>query len=144
MKKLFPLFIFALFAIVACDDDDKKVPLDNSVVQFIESKYPGAQIRHSEYSDNGLIEVDILHNSIMKEVYFSKANKWEYTSWDVRLSEVPSVVINAVNAAYPDFRIDDVDYIERENALYYEFELEKGGADIYVNVTPEGEILNNN
>ena len=39
MKKLFPLFIFALFAIVACDDDDKKVPLDNSVVQFIESTY---------------------------------------------------------------------------------------------------------
>lgn len=144
MKKLFPLLFFALFAFVACDDDDdKRVPLDKSVVEFIESKYAGAKIRHSEYSDNGLVEVEILHNSIIKDVYFDRSDKWVYTSWDVRLSEVPSVVADALSAAYPDFRVDDVDYIEREQAVYYEFELEKAGAEIFVNISPDGEILNN-
>ena len=45
MKKLFPVLIFSLLAFVGCsDDDDKSLPLNENVVQFIENRYPGAQI----------------------------------------------------------------------------------------------------
>ena len=65
MKKLIPIFILSLFAFVACsDDDDKSIALSDSVVEFIKSKYNGADIRHAEYDGNGLIEVEILHDTV--------------------------------------------------------------------------------
>lgn len=142
MKKLFPIFVLSLFAFVACDDDDdKNLPLSKNVVEFIESKYNSAVIRHSEYDDNGLIEVEILHESLVKDVYFTTADEWVYTSWDVRLANLPAVVKEAVTNTYPDFVLEEADYVERPNLSYYAVEIEKGNADVIVYVSPEGEIL---
>lgn len=145
MKKLFPVLIFSLLAFVGCSDDDgKSLPLNENVVQFIENRYPGAQIRHSEYDDNGLVEVEILHEERIKDVYFVADGEWVYSAWDIRLSEIPDAVKNAVALAYPDFRIDDADFVERADEAYYEIEIEKGGVEMYVFVKPDGEIINNN
>lgn len=142
MKKLIPIFILSLFAFVACsDDDDKSIALDNSVVEFIKNKYKGADIRHAEYDSNGLIEVEILHDSRLKDVYFNSAKKWVYTSWDLKLTEVPAVVKESLVEAYPDFTLDEADFIEREDRNYYEVELKKKGSEIIVFVSPEGVIL---
>ena len=131
MKKLIPFFILSLFAFVACDDDDdKSIAISDKVVEFIQNKYSGADIRHAEYDGNGLIEVEIIHDSRMKDVYFNSAEEWVYTSWDVRHDEVPAIVKESLVAAYPDFILDDVDFIERNEMSYYEVELEKGGAEI--------------
>ena len=62
----------------------------------------------------------------------------------IRLSEIPDAVKNAVALAYPDFRIDDADFVERADEAYYEIEIEKGGVEMYVFVKPDGEIINNN
>lgn len=142
MKKLIPFFILSLFAFVACDDDDdKSVAISDKVVEFIQGRYNGADIRHAEYEGNGFLEVEIIHDSRMKDVYFNKVDEWVYTSWNVRPDELPAIVKESLVAAYPDFVLDDVDFIERADASYYEVELKKGGAEIVVFVSPEGEIL---
>lgn len=142
MKKLFPVFIFALLAIVACnDDDDNGVAVPDALKTFVESKYPGATIRHAEYSNGGLLEVEIWHDERMKDVYFDRSNQWVYTEWDVAIAELPEAVTAAVSAAYPDYRIDDADYEERPNVVCYEVEIEKGNFENVVYVTADGEIL---
>ena len=142
MKRLVPIFILSLFAFVACsDDDDKSVALSDSVVEFINGRYNGADIRHAEYDGNGLIEVEIIHDSRLKDVYFNSDNEWVYTTWDLRPDEIPAIVKESLVAAYPDFTLDEADYIERGGNVYYEVEIEKGGAEIIVFVSPEGVIL---
>ena len=142
MKKLIPFLFLSLFAFVACDDDDdKSVAISNTVAEFIKSKYPGADIRHAEYDSNGLLEVEILHDSRLKDVYFNSKNDWVYTSWDLRLNEVPDAVKKSLVNAYPDFTLDEADFIERGDRTYYEVELEKKGASIVVFVSPDGTIL---
>lgn len=141
MKKIFILLFVSLFASVSCSDDDKSILVDKAVVEFIETKYSGAQIRHCEYNSNGLIEVEILHDLLLKEVYFDKKNNWVYTSWDVKLSELPTVVKESVAMAYPDYVIDEADFIEREAGSVYEVELEKGDVTVVLFVTPEGVII---
>ncbi len=142
MKRLIPFFLLSLFALVACnDDDDKSIALDNSVVQFVENRYSGAKIRHAEYSDDGLIEVEILHDSLVKDVYFSYGNEWVYTSWDVRLQDLPAVVKDAVAVAYPDFIIDDADFVETASRNYYEIEIDKGKVEMIIFVSPDGSII---
>ena len=143
MKRLFPIFILSLFALVACDDDDRSIQLESNVISFIENRYAGAKIRHAEYESNGLIEVEIVHNSVVKDVYFNSNNEWVYTSWDVRVSDIPAAVASAVATNYPSFRIDDVDFIEKGELSYYRIEIERGNIESVVLVLPDGEFLDN-
>lgn len=142
MKKLLPVIILSLFAFVACDDDDdRRVPLNNAITEFISSRYEGAKIRSSEYDDNGLLEVEIYHNGKIKNVYFNSKSNWVHTSWDVRRADIPQPVMDAVAEAYPDYRIDEVDFVERETISYYAVELERGEISIMAYVLPDGTLL---
>ncbi len=146
MKKLFSIILFALTAglFTACDnDDDKKVAVNEAVKSFIEQKYNGATIRGAEYDRDGLLEVEFLHDSHIKDAYFNSANKWLYTEWDVAIASLPQAVTEAVSKAYPDFRIDDSDFVETENNSYYEIEIDKGGIEQWIFVTPDGVIVSN-
>ena len=143
MKKyLFPILFFALAAVVSCEnDDDKSVAVNTTVKNYIEAKYPGASIRKAEYENNGLLEVEFIHNALLKDAYFKPNNEWVYTEWDVALSALPKSVTDAVAEAYPSHRIDDIDYVETPSGDCYEVEIEKGGAELWVYVTAEGDIL---
>lgn len=141
MKKLLPILVFALFAAVACDDDDNNVKLNSVVLDFISSKYEGSTVRSSERESNGLIEVEILHDNIVKDVYFDSQNNWVYTSWDVIPANLPSAVKSALESAYAGFVIDDADYVERPAIEYYKVELDKGSQEIEVYLSADGTIL---
>lgn len=143
MKKLFPILLLSLFAFVACsdDDDDKNVELNNVVLEFIDSKYPGAKVRGSEYENNGLLEVEIVHENRVKELYFDSQSNWVFTSWDVRIADLPVLVKESVANAYPDYIIDEVDYVERPSITYYSVELEKGKESVMAYVSADGVIL---
>lgn len=141
MKKLFPI-IMLLFSIVACDNyDNLRFSVSESILEFINEEYRGATIRETEYTDNGLFEVEIRHDSHTKDVYFDKNDNWVYSSWDVRVSSLPAAVKSAVEAAYPGYRIDDADFIERHEGSYYRLEIEKGGIEKSLKITKNGESL---
>ena len=141
MKRLVPLFILSLFALVACNDDDRGISLNRNLVKFIENRYDGAVIRYAEYDGHGLKEVEILHDALIKDVYFSSGDDWVYTSWNVRIANLPATVRDAVAAAYPDFLVEEADYFERPSNAYYVLELEYGDVSVVVNVTAEGNLL---
>lgn len=117
--------------------------LSSVVRAFISENYPNARLIEIDTERNGMIEVDIVHNNIGKEVLFSSAGAWVSTSWDVYVNSLPQAVTNAINSQYPDYRIDDADYVETPEGNYYVIEAEplRGGQDINVWVTAEGTIL---
>ncbi len=141
MKKL-SILLLTVFAFVACDVDDHNVALNRTVENFIEEKYEGANILQAESESLGTIEVEFIHDGRKKTAYFEKrSNDWIYTTWDVTISELPDAVKEAIQSNYPDYLIEDVNYVERPNVNYYEFELEKGIIEITRHITPEGELL---
>ena len=141
MKKL-SILLFTVFAFVACDLDDHNVALNRTVENFIEERYEGANILQAESEGLGTIEVEFIHDGRKKDAYFNKRNnEWLYTRWDVTIGEVPDIVKETVRNNYPDYIIDDVNYVERPTVEYYEFELEKGVIEITRCITPDGEML---
>ena len=141
MKKL-SILLFTVFAFVACDLDDHNVALSRTVEDFIEDKYEGAKILQAESEGLGTIEVEFVHDGRKKEAYFNKrTDEWLYTKWDVTIGEVPDIVKETLQNSYPDYVIEDINYVERPNANYYEFELEKGIIEITRYITPDGELL---
>ena len=140
MKKLFPLII-VLLLLIACDNDGLySSQLNSTIVEFIQKEYRGATIRSAEYDDNGFYEVEIKHDSRIKELYFDTSNNWVYTTWDVKISDIPQAIKNAISTQYPGYRIDDADYIERVEKSYYKIELEKGELEQTIFVSKNGEF----
>ena len=138
MKKLFPIIIL-LLSVIACDDDNR-FPVNDTVIDFINKEYRGAVIREAEYNDNGLLEVEIRHDSRIKDVYFDSDDNWVYTSWDVSVLALPAAVMNAVEQAYPGYRIDDADYVQRSEGPLYKLEIEKGELEKTVYALPHGGL----
>lgn len=112
------------------------------ITSFIEERYPQSRIVEIE-REKSKIEVDIIHNNLSKEVIFNNDKQWLYTSWDVRVRELPQAVSSILNTPqYIGYHIDDAEYIETAQGDYYLLELEKGDRDVNVKVDINGNILN--
>ena len=140
-KKMLSLIMLSAIAILgSCsDDDDNKAVVSEQVKEFIAQHYTDAVIKNAEY-DKGYLEVEIYHDARIKDVYFSSTDEWVATSWDVSAAELPAAVTAAVKESFPDYRIDDADYVDTPDGVYYSIELEKGERDVYIKVAPDGTI----
>ena len=141
MKKILSIMMLLTLAIagIGCDDDDNNVTLNDNVRTYINTHYPDAVILESVYN-YGYLEVDIYHDSLNKELYFNSNDAWVKTTWDVAINALPSAVTSAIATEYPDYRIDDADYVDTPDGVYYSIELEKGERDVYIKVAPDGTI----
>lgn len=140
MKKLLPILFMSLAALWACDEEN--IALNDYIKNFIEQKYEGVRILYAEKDFNGEIEVEIVHDNKTKEVRFNRNNNWISTIWDLPISQLPDAARESVLSRYPEYRIDDVDYVEKPSGDCYKVEIEKGEWDRTVFVTANGEILN--
>lgn len=123
------------------DDEHRPTSIPEALKTVIDTRYPGAVILNMD-TEKGIIEIDIRHENISKEVHFNSQNEWLYTSWDVKRADVPAAVLNAITQNYANYTIDDIDYEERANGSnVYVFELEQGNKEIHVTVDTEGNIV---
>ena len=140
MKKLLSLLFIALATLCACEEEN--IVVNDNIKNFIEKKYEGATILYAEQEFNGEIEVEIVHDNITKEVRFNRNNNWISTTWDIPISQLPDAAKNSILKQFSEYRIDDVDYVEKPSGDYYKVEIEKGERDRTVFVTADGKILN--
>ncbi len=141
MKKILSLtMLFVLaFTCISCDDDDKGISISEPIRSYINEHYPGAKILSAENNDQ-LLEVDIYHDAVKKEVYFDNNDKWVVTKWDIAITALPEAVREAINTAYPGYRIDDAEYAQTQKGVYYSIDIESGEQEVHLFVTPDGII----
>ena len=135
-----------LIKVVNDTDDDNShfqpTTIPQAITDAIDEMYAGAIVVDFDQEKNGF-EVDILHNSVYKDVYFNAANEWISTEWDITEDKVPAIVMNALKASdYKNYRIEDIDQIEKPAGTFYLFELEQGDNDVEVTISAEGNIEN--
>lgn len=140
MKKLLPILFLSLAALWACDEVN--IAVNDNIRDFIEQKYEGAKILYAEKEFNGEIDVEIIHNDTRKDVKFNRREEWISTTWDIPVSQLPDIVRESVLGSYPEYRIDDADYVETPAGDRYKLEIERGEWDRTIFVTPDGVILN--
>lgn len=108
----------------------------------IEALYPGAVILEYEVEKQGL-EVDIVHDKRYKEVVFSADGaSWLFTEWDLAEAELPAAVKTALQTPdYANWRIDDIDCIEKPTGVFFKIELEQGNRDREVMFGEDGVVV---
>lgn len=115
--------------------------LPSAISTYITTNYPNARIVETEIESNGTIEVDIINGTTHLELLFTSAGEWIYTKQELTIAAVPANILEILNASYPSWEIDDVDYFETaESGNFYLFELEQGNIDKYVKITVAGEM----
>jgi len=98
---------------------------------FIDSEYPGARVVDFDSEHNGY-EVDVIHDGKSKEIWFDTQYNWVQTSTDVT-RDIPANIRAAVEAQYPNKRIDDCDYVEpAQGEAYYLVDLDNYNKDLKV------------
>lgn len=113
---------------------------DAGVREFISQKYPGSSIIEFDY-DDGMLEVEIVHEGREKEVRFNGAKAWVETRWDIARAELPAAVSTAIaNSAYASYRIDDIEYVQTPSADYYLVELERGEQEVKLRIAADGTM----
>lgn len=127
------------------DDNDDLLPseLPAAVTDYIRQHYPQARLVDIERERNG-IEVEILDGRTPRELIFSAAGEWLSTRTEVRQSEVPAAVLDALRASdYASWEIDDIDLILTPDGEWYEFDLEEPRTDreTKLKIRPDGEIF---
>lgn len=124
--------------------DGQTVPVDSVLSRWIASRYAGAVIVGRDY-DDGMLEIDFLHENIKKTACFNGSGEWMYSEWDMPYASLPSAVLLTLQNNYSDFIIerDDIQAVDNVSGLAYEFEMEKRGSDLEkkVVIAADGSIL---
>lgn len=130
----------------SCDDDDKDIVADAQLASAFEAQFPNVDARYVQWEWNDrskLYEADFYENNYEKSAWFSSDYVWQKTETDLNppYNEVPDVVSETALAQYPDYRIEDIDFIETPMKDYYVVEMERGEREIYLNIKEDGSIF---
>lgn len=144
---------FAMTAVLVCcaligagcrHNTPKQVDLSSlpqAIQQTIKQKYPHATIVDYDKDASGY-EVDIMDDNRRKEMKFGPRMDWMGTHWEVSANEVPAMIMdNLTSSAYKDFKIKEIDAIERPSGMYYTFELSHHGNDVHLTFNSTGQLI---
>ena len=148
MKKILLLSVAILTAMTlvfaSCDKSDdvdaSKVP--QVVLDAFKAKY-NATLVQWEKENGGLYKAEFRDEKGREvEAYFKKDGDWVKTETDLYLTDLPENIKSVVDTNWPDWAIDDVDFIELPDYNFYLIELEKlNSRDLHIRITPDGTIL---
>lgn len=145
MKTKFLGLLFAMCGImfVSCNDDDDDIRLNNDAVRTsFESKYPSAD-RVSWERKGGYYVAEFALNNKEANAWLDEQGVWYMTETDLRYDDLPQAIKTAFTASeYGDWRVDDVDMIERpDRETMYVLEVEKGNQEYDLYYSEEGILI---
>lgn len=110
------------------------------IEEYIRTNYPGARITEIDY-EHGMTEVEIIDSRTPRELLFDGSGAWVYTKAEVRRSDVPQTVIQALESSgYAAYRIDNIDHYKTPDKEFYRFDLESALGDVKVDIALDGTL----
>ena len=140
---LFTLLLLAVpLTFVSCSDDDDHNKFNfvtEAVHNAFQNLYP--QVQPYDWEIEGTyIKAEFYKDNVHAEAYFTPEVPWVRTETYFR-GTLPEAVTTYLTTNYPDYTVDEVDWVETPNGNYYEVELEKPGTpDVRVNVKEDGTV----
>ena len=149
MKRLF--ILFALAALVSCSDiDDRPIVVTKQLQEALQSKHPNATNIRWDMKQNYYVadfnDLVIYASLVECEAWFGKQGKWHMTEIDIPYSSLPEAVRAAFEASeYADWRIDDIDKVERDGMeTIYVIEVEQRDNEVDLYYTEDGTLVKSN
>lgn len=141
MKKNRFFWILAAFLFGAAPSyGQQNIPA--GVLKHFNSAYPAAQVKDWDKERDGTYEAEFTLNGVEWEAYYDANGNWTRTERDVRRSDVPQAVWNALaKSSYAGWKVDDIEEHQtpRQKSVF-EIEVKKGGQKAYLYFLPNGKM----
>lgn len=121
------LMIASLLALNSCCTGSKNVP-NNVKTTFLE-KFPDVKKVVWEQEDKNEWEAEFTMNGKDYSANFNVDGSLVETEYEINLDEIPESVQNTLDSEFAEFEIEEAEYIERPEGVFYEFEIEKEDID---------------
>ncbi len=119
------------------------IQIENNLATFIQQKYPESVIIGKEY-DDGLLEINIRHNNLRKEVKFNGRQEWIKTEYQFyHYNELPETVKKTLESDL-DFslgHVEDIEVTETPANTTYEIEVVSERFEIQYVIDSLGKLL---
>lgn len=142
LKFLLLAVILGSLSLFACSDDDDYTP-DQTVKEAFEAKYPTAT--RVSWEKKGIYRVaEFWLNNQEIHAWFDNHGEWYMSKTELKtLSALPEEVRKAFEKSdYADWKIDDVDQMERPGSeTIYIIEVEQGKQEIDLYYSQEGILI---
>ena len=139
MRNLLMIIVLAIaMTFMACE---QKEAAPTKVKVAFEQKFPNAQNVKWDKENSKEWEAEFSMDNKEYSANFSTDGSWLETEYKVELSEVSDAVKATLAADFEAYKIKEAEISISNEARVYEFELEKGGSDIEVAISPEGNII---
>lgn len=110
------------------------------VERYILQNYPNAQILDVERKGSS-VEVEILDGLYVRALLFDSHSKWVRTITDINISELPVAVIQAIDALFDFYEIDEAEFVQTPDVDYYLIEVESGPEEVVLKIKADGTVL---
>ena len=119
-----------------------KVPVAEDLLTFIEQKYNGAVVIGKEY-DDGLLEIKIKHDGLIKEVKFNGRSEWVETEYDLYSYDALPQAVRATLEADKDFsKMNmEMEVKEKPSDTIYTIEIETARMEVQYVINAAGTLL---
>ncbi len=138
MKK-FSMILAAMFMAIsftACSQS--KVP--EAVKTAFSKKYP--TVKKVDWGKEGKTqwEAEFKLNGTDVSANFDLQGNWKETETDMKVSNLPAVVVKTINDQFPGYQIKDANLNETPQRVAYEIDIKKGKSKKEVTIDKKGKL----
>jgi uncharacterized membrane protein YkoI len=127
-----------LTSLMACD---QKNTTPKEVTVAFTSKFPIAKSVKWHKESETEWEAEFKMNKIEYSANFEANGTWKETEHEIKISEVPINVKNALMESYPECDIEEVEISETNKGIVYEFAIENEDQELEIALNSEGTIV---
>lgn len=123
MNKIFIItLVLCTFFFAACGQNSD-VP--SKVKTAFKNKISNAKNLEWEFDkEDNLWEAEYKINNTEYTSVFTKEGSWIETEHSIKHSDLPQAVKNTLKADYPEYEIEEIEFVETPEGKYYELEVE--------------------
>jgi hypothetical protein len=140
MKKYSMILAAMLMAFGFSACDQTKVP--EAVKTAFNKKFPAAKEVEWGMEGKTLWEAEFELNEKDMSANFDLQGNWKETETDLEKGDVPTVVMNVLNAKFPGYKVKDAAFTETTKFSAYEIVIKNGENKKEVVIDKTGQILN--
>ncbi len=105
-------------------------------------KFPTAKKADWSIEGKAQWEAEFELNEKDMSANFDVQGNWKETETDLEKDEVPSTVMNVLNAQYPGYKVKDAAFTETPKFSAYEIVIKRGESKKEITIDKTGKILN--
>lgn len=140
MKNLMLMIaVVSIFCFTACGQAGKVVP--EKVKTAFSQKFPGASKVKWDKENDHEWEAEFKIEGENTSATFDNNGNWLETEMEIDIDKLPEAVISTLNNEFKEYRMENVEYIEKSEYKGYEIKLEAHEADTEVVIDSNGTIL---